>query len=77
MQRSISKERLFELFELLSPSQQRTVVAFIDSLLGRKPQNKKREKVPYLIFPFGMMLTSQPSKTPSRGSMNGKSQPFD
>lgn len=44
MQQSISKERLVEMFDLLSPFQQRTVFTFIDSLLMVRTDQKKRDK---------------------------------
>lgn len=44
MHQSITKERLFELFSALAPSQQSTVLLYIDSLLKAESAVQKRDK---------------------------------
>lgn len=46
----VIRDCLYELFELLSPFQQRTAIAFIDLLLGRAAKNKCGINAPCSIY---------------------------
>ncbi len=44
MQQDVSRARLLELFDLLSPFEQKTVFTFVDSLSHTKTNDHKRDK---------------------------------